>query len=215
MLVKKKLVFQTSQPLKTFSSAVVGAGFGWYNHFVNYHVDKSFDCSQPDAFMREKFKEWQLPEHETLAMMTAAYVTNYASRHIIEDDFSLYVVVTAGTSNAVDVLHGEKHGFIAAPGTVNTWIFVEGELSDQAFIQAVITATEAKTKAFGECEITDPITNTPATGTSTDSLLVASTQTGTHIEYAGPVTKLGSRIGRAVYEATASAIEHSLKGKQL
>ncbi|MFG6147761.1 adenosylcobinamide amidohydrolase [Halobacillus sp. B23F22_1] len=212
---KEKLLFQTKRPLKTFSSAVVGAGFGWYQNFVNYHVEKSFRCDSPERFMKGKFREWKLPEHETLAMMTAAYVTNYAKRYVYENDFTLLVIVTAGTSNAVDVLHGAKHGFIAAPGTVNTWVFVEGELSEQAFIQGVVTATEAKTKAFSDCKITDQLTGTKATGTSTDSILIASSQTGQHVEYAGPVTPLGRTIGRTVFEATVEAIENSLKGKRV
>ncbi|MCP3027863.1 adenosylcobinamide amidohydrolase [Halobacillus sp. A5] len=211
---EEKLLFQTDRPLKTYSSAVVGAGFGWYQHFVNYHVEKSFSCEAPDELMKEKFKEWDLPEYDTLAMMTAAYVTNYASRCVQEDGFSLLVIVTAGLSNAVDVLYGAKHGFTPAPGTVNTWVFVEGELSEQAFIQAIITATEAKTKAFADCEITDRLTGTPATGTSTDSMLVAATQTGVHLEYAGTITPLGSCIGRTVYEATVEAIKNSSIGKQ-
>ena len=33
-------------------------------------------------------------------------------------------------------------------GTINTWVIVNGELPDEAFIQAMITATEAKTKAL-------------------------------------------------------------------
>ncbi|GGF29501.1 putative ABC transporter ATP-binding protein YvrA [Halobacillus andaensis] len=211
----EKILFQVKRPLKTFSSAVVGAGFGWYQNFVNYHVDKNFTCDAPDRFMKEKFHEWGLPEHETLAMMTAANVTNFAKRYVCENNFTLLVLVTAGTSNAVDVLYGAEHGFVATPGTVNTWVFVEGELSEQAFIQAVVTATEAKTKAFTDCEITDQLTGTMATGTSTDSILIASTQTGEHVEYAGPVTALGSTIGRAVYEATVEAIKNSFQGKRV
>ena len=87
-------------------------------------------------------------------------------------------------------------------GTINTWVIVNGQLPDEAFIQAMITATEAKTKALQTESIKDPLTGTIATGTSTDSLLVAATQQGEFLPYAGPITPLGKLIGHGVYDCT-------------
>ena len=42
----------------------------------------------------------------------------------------------------VNSIHSET-----TPGTINTWIFVNGELTEEAFIQSIMTATEAKVKA--------------------------------------------------------------------
>ena len=51
-------------------------------------------------------------------------------------------MVTAGIGNGVDVtktyLREEKPHI----GTINTWVFINGKLTDEAFIQAMITATE-------------------------------------------------------------------------
>ena len=44
----------------------------------------------------------------------------------------------------------------------------------------------------------DPRTDTIATGTSTDSILVAATQQGSYIPYAGPITEIGKKIGLGV-----------------
>ncbi|MFP3423151.1 adenosylcobinamide amidohydrolase, partial [Bacillus sp. SIMBA_161] len=47
---------------------------------------------------------------------------------------------------------------------------------------------------------------TIATGTSTDSCLVAATQQGETLPYAGPITEVGKLIGTGVFECTVEAI---------
>ena len=42
------------------------------------------------------------------------------------------------------------HTFELTPGTINTWIFVNGELTEEAFIQSIMTATEAKVKVMND-----------------------------------------------------------------
>ncbi|WP_404451236.1 adenosylcobinamide amidohydrolase [Virgibacillus necropolis] len=210
-VTEDKVLIRTTQLLKTFSSALMGGGFGWYRNFINYHVDKNFNSDTPHQLMIEKCSEWGLDAHDTVAMMTAAHLPDYAVRFSTEEKVPILIVVTAGTGNAVDVVHGGNRMLSKQPGTVNTWIFIDGHLSEQAFIQGIITATEAKTKAFSFCGIKDPLTGTLATGTSTDSVLIASTQTGKRLEYAGPITFLGSLIGEMVYAATKEAIEHYIE----
>ena len=61
--------------------------------------------------------------------------------------------------------------------------------------------------------MTDPLTGTIATGTSTDSLLVAATQQGEFLPYAGPITPLGKLIGHGVYDCTVRAIRAYKKAK--
>ncbi len=98
-------------------------------------------------------------------------------------------------------------------GTINTWVIVNGKLSDEAFYQAMITATEAKTKALAEEGIRDLQTNTIATGTATDSLLIAATQQGEEMPYAGPITDVGKLIGHGVFETTVEAIRKYKQSK--
>ena len=71
----------------------------------------------------------------------------------------------------------------------------------------MITATEAKTKALQQEQVKDPLTGTIATGTSTDSCLVAATQQGEELPYAGPITELGKLIGVGVFECTIEALK--------
>ena len=50
-----------------------------------------------------------------------------------------------------------------------------------------------------------------ATGTSTDSIMIAATQKGKPLEFAGTITPLGKLIGKGIYECTIDAIEKSNK----
>lgn len=198
----------SSVPLKTLSSAVLGAGFSWKELFVNRFVSKDYNSDDVEAEYKNYLLKQQIDEEETLGMMTAARLEDASFVEWSTGDISLLVVVTAGVSNAVDVSKAfEQKELFFTVGTINTWIFIKGELSEAAFVQGMMTATEAKVKAMAEEQVLDPISNTIATGTSTDSLMIAATQTGKKLTYAGSITPLGKAIGRAVFEATVSAIK--------
>jgi iron complex transport system ATP-binding protein len=197
--------------LRTMSSGVIGSGVGWYQKFVNRHVDKNYNCSDHRKEMAAFLKTNGFEPSETVGMMTAVFLKDAEYQTYEQDDFSIFVVVTAGVSNAVDASKSEMHSFENMPGTINTWIFVNGELTEEAFIQCIMTATEAKGKVMDAQKVIDVVTGTIATGTSTDSILIAATQQGTCLEYAGTITPLGKLIGKAVYECTARAIDKSRK----
>lgn len=202
------ITIRTDIPFKTFSSAVIGAGFRWGRTFVNRHVNKNYHANDVEAEFSAYLTEHQIDREETIAMMTAAYLEDVCMKKYDDGTLKLLVVVTAGVSNAVDAsrAYSVEH-FAQTIGTINTWVFIEGTLTEEAFVQAIMTATEAKAKAMHDEHILDPDTNTIATGTSTDSLLIAASQTGEHHPYAGTITQLGKAIGKNVYEATILAIQ--------
>jgi iron complex transport system ATP-binding protein len=67
-------------------------------------------------------------------------------------------------------------------------------------VNAVITATEAKTMTLAEWDVRTP-QGDPASGTSTDSVVVACTQIGAELDYAGPATPVGWLVARSVRAA--------------
>lgn len=204
------VALQAKGPLKTLSSAVHNAGMGWYRTFVNRHVDAEYHSDDVQLEMAAYLEQQGFQTTETVGMMTAV-TTEHAEVEEYNGDFgSVLIAVTAGVGNAVDVSEALTRDREHKIGTINTWVIVNGQLPDEAFIQAMITATEAKAKALQTEEIKDPLTDTIATGTSTDSLLVAATQYGEHLPYAGPITELGQQIGHGVYECTVRAI-HAYK----
>ncbi|MEH7245842.1 heme ABC transporter ATP-binding protein [Neobacillus niacini] len=200
-------------PLRTMSSGVIGSGTGWHHAFVNRHVSKDYNCCDHRLEMVTFLKSKGFEPSETVGMMTAVILEDVTYKFFEQDSFSIFVVITAGVGNAIDVSKSEHHSYMTVPGTINTWIFINGELTEEAFIQSIMTATEAKTKALHDLIVMDRVTCTIATGTSTDSILIAATQSGEKLEYAGTITPLGKLIGKAVYECTSEAIQKSQKRK--
>jgi iron complex transport system ATP-binding protein len=196
-------------PLRTMSSGVIGSGTGWHQTFVNRHVNKNYSCSDHRIEMASFLKTKGFEPSETVGMMTAVVLEDVVYRRFTDDGFSIFVVITAGIGNAIDASKSELHSFEMTPGTINTWIFVNGELTEEAFIQSIMTATEAKVKAMHDLQVIDEVTGTIATGTSTDSILIAASQTGEVLEFAGTITPLGKLISKAVYLCTTEAIQKS------
>lgn len=193
--------------LRTMSSGVTGSGVGWHKTFVNRHVSLDYSHENHVEEMTQYLRQHGFEPSETVGMMTAVYLDAVSYRFLQTDDFSLFVVVTAGVGNAVDASLADQHSSAPRPGTINTWIFVNGFMAEEAFIHAIVTATEAKVKALQQLEVKDPVTNTLATGTSTDSILIAATQRGAELHYAGTITPLGKLISRGVYDCTIEALE--------
>lgn len=84
------------------------------------------------------------------------------------------------------------------PGTVNIVVAVPVALTDAGLVNAVITATEAKTQALLEAGY-------PCTGTASDAICIAApSPAGGDDEgelFAGPRSEWGARIARAVHAA--------------
>ncbi|KZE64291.1 hypothetical protein AWM68_14475 [Fictibacillus phosphorivorans] len=208
---KELMVFSSPFPLKTLSSALIGGGFQWASTFVNRHVDKNYYIDDAHNEYRNYLKEKQFNPHDTIGMMTAARLGDASVVSIQKEDFALLIAVTVGTGNAVDAAQSWIRKEEATVGTINIWIFIEGVLTDEAFVQAMMTATEAKTSALSTYNVLDPLSKTVATGTSTDSICIGSTQSGTHMRYAGTITPVGKAIGKGVFEAIGQAIENYRK----
>ena len=188
-------------------------GQGWYKTFVNRHVDSQYNAEDVKEEMAKYLEAHDFRLTETVGMMTAV-TTEHVEIGEYEGEFgTVLVAVTAGIGNAVDVSQAIPRDEAPRIGTINTWVIVNGELPDEAFIQAMITATEAKAKALQTENVKDPVTGTIATGTSTDSMLVAATQQGAFLPYAGPITELGKLIAHGVYECTVRAVQTYKKAK--
>ena len=204
---------QTSFPLKTVSSAVHNAGFGWFQTFINRTVEITYMIENAHEELKQYLEKHGFSPTNTVAMMTAVAAKNVIVREFSSSVGSIVVAVTAGVGNAVDVSKAYERQELPHIGTINTWVFVNGTLTDEAFMQAMITATEAKTKALAVENILDEISNTIATGTSTDSVLIAATQKEPFFEYAGTVTGIGKLIGRGVFETTRLALQDYKRAK--
>lgn len=208
------VALQTASPMKVVSSAMHNPGFGHYTHLMNRTVPITYDERQPHQELQRFLQAQHFPHDKTVAMMTAVQAKFATIRDFTYEGIHLVIMITAGLGNAVDITRAFHREEQYHAGTINTWVLINGKLSDEALFQAMISTTEAKVKALVDEGITDPTTGTQATGTSTDSLLIASTEEGDYHQYAGPITMLGKVIGYGVYETMCEAVRKYKKDKE-
>jgi len=107
------------------------------------------------------------------------------------------VDATVGISHPTWAAQPGESGEAVSPGTINLVVQVPVGLDPGAAVNAVVTATEAKTQALSAHGV-------PGTGTATDAVAIL-WPAGTAMErFAGPRSQWGSRIGEAVYRAVWS-----------
>ncbi|WP_320938973.1 adenosylcobinamide amidohydrolase [Lysinibacillus capsici] len=208
------VALQTASAMKVVSSAMHNPGFGYYTHLMNRTVPITYDERQPHQELLQFLQAQHFPHDNTVAMMTAVQAKFATIRDFTYEGIHLVIMITAGLGNAVDITRAFHREEQYHAGTINTWVLINGKLSDEALFQAMISTTEAKVKALVDEGVTDPTTGTQATGTSTDSLLIASTEEGDFHQYAGPITMLGKVIGYGVYETMCEAVRKYKKDKE-
>ncbi len=94
------------------------------------------------------------------------------------------------------------------PGTINTMLFINRELTPGTLVRTIVTATEAKTSVLQELDIPSRYSEGLATGTGTDQVGAACMlDTGKPLTSAGKHSKLGELIGLTI----RSAIRQTLK----
>lgn len=209
---RSQLIHLTSaRPLRVISNGVIGEGLEWAQHFCNFHVEQDYVCSNPREDVRRWLREANIPAEHTVSMMTAIDLEDAALVEGQQDNISFLVLATAGVGHAVDIVHHSSVFDQRHVGTINTMVFIDAHLTDGALVNALMSATEAKVKTLADLNILDRETETLATGTPTDSLLIAATQSGTPTPYAGSKTTIGKGIGRYVSQAIRKAIQNNIK----
>ncbi|HFQ95021.1 MAG TPA: hypothetical protein ENK30_00460 [Anaerolineae bacterium] len=199
------LILRSAAPLRILSSAVVGGGFTRARIILNRHVSKHYDNPDPAADLRA-FAVARGIHEPFVGLMTAVYLHKTQVVTLAEDDLRLDLVMTAGFSNvtAAGLSPPASRIHPASPGTINLILLIDGDLSPAAMVNAVITATEAKTHTLLTWGLPTPDGH-PATGTSTDAVVIACTGRGPRLPYAGPATPIGHLIARAVRQALAAS----------
>jgi iron complex transport system ATP-binding protein len=196
----------SEDPLAVLSSAVVGGGTTETREIINLHVDDQYDGELPEDDLAAVAAELGVRE-PFVGLMTAAYTEH--ARCAVESSGGLTVaaVVSIGLSNTSNagvtppIGAGPADGAAApGPGTINVILLIDARLTPAAMVNAVMTATEAKAMALADWDVRTP-EDDPASGTSTDTVVVACTGRGEELCYAGPATPVGWLAARATRAA--------------
>jgi adenosylcobinamide hydrolase len=198
VVIDKTAVRVTSvQPLTVLSSAVVGGGLCRARDIVNVHVDKHYDGASPKDDLAA-FADSCGIVGAFVGLMTAACTEHARAVSESRDGITVVAVVSVGLTNTSNA--GITPPLAASAGTINAILLVDAELTPSAMVNAVITATEAKTMTLAEWDVRTS-DGDPASGTSTDSVVVACVQDGAGLSYAGPATTVGWLVARTVRAA--------------
>jgi adenosylcobinamide amidohydrolase len=204
-----RIVIKSAEPLESLSSAVYGGGFAFADRFVNWKVPLSYNCSDPVHDIGTMLDRWGYSRNATVGLMTAAKLTHASIVEAEGDRFSIVCCTTAGVGNAARAGTARPVFPAYTAGTINSIVLIDGRMTSSAMVNAVITATEAKAAALSDLGVIDPYNELVATGTTTDTIVIAANQSehygGVHA-YAGAATTLGNMIGRIVYETVYEAI---------
>lgn len=183
------LVWRFAAPLTVASTASCGGGIGERSWVINAQVGHDYARHDLDAHGLE------LAAAEGLAgagvvMFTAAHVRDvrYAS------DAQVDVAATVGLTHPTWAADAPDAVPAPAPGTINIVATMPVRLTAAALLNALCTATEAKTQALLDADV-------PGTGTPSDALTIACPVDGPPEPFAGPRSVWGARLARAVHAA--------------
>jgi adenosylcobinamide amidohydrolase len=142
---------------------------------------------------------------DAVGLLTSRRLDRYVEARALSHSISAHAVATVGLSNAVRV--GDPTGAAApAAGTINVLCAVSARLSEEAALEALAVAAEARTTAVLEAGIASRFSPGRATGTGTDCLVLAWPPHGTPHQYAGKHTAVGQVVGGAVLEAVRTGV---------
>jgi adenosylcobinamide amidohydrolase len=187
-------VWRAGPGCRMIASGVAGGGIGERAWVLNAQVPGAYDRMDPAEHIAELAARVGLAG-AGVGLLTAASVTDVVER----EDEGVRVAATVGlrVPTWAAVPRGTVDREVSPvwrPGTINIIVSVPVPLGDAAYVNAVITATEAKTQALLEAGI-------QATGTASDAICIAAPTRGEPEDFAGPRSLWGARIARAVHAA--------------
>lgn len=190
---------------RAISWAVYGGGISVPRYVVNHTIAKNTWVEDSRTYAKSVASKLLLPADKTIVMMTSVKQRFAGYAECWHGGLSVQTFATVGLGNSLAA--GDPASGSSQPGTINLIVPVAATLTDEALIECVAIATEAKLAFLFEHDIKSVISKRPATGTGTDCITIVSLGIGEKLSYAGKHTKLGELVGRAV----ASAMDDSLR----
>ncbi len=189
------LVADLGAPHRALSSAVLGGGMGVVRTWLNLQVPADYARTDPGDHLGEVAAALGL-DGPVAGMLTAADVARRtAARRPLAR-----AIATVGIGQPLAAA-GRRPRSVPRAGTINLLVVSGVALTDAALAGALLTATEAKAQALADAGVRARNHDGPATGTATDSVLVACPAHGAPEPFAGPATRAGADIAAAVHRA--------------
>lgn len=185
---------KAATPLATASSALVGGGLAVVDAILNVHVPKGFACADSTAALAA-FARRHGVTGPYVGMLTAAWTEKAETATARRGALTALAIATVGLSNAITA-GVSPPAAEALASTINTLVIVDGGADPAALVNALMTVTEVKTLALIEAGVKGADGH-PATGTSTDAVVIAATHRGARQRFGGPISDLGWVVAQA------------------
>jgi adenosylcobinamide amidohydrolase len=189
---------------RMISTGVLGGGLGPREWVLNAQVPGAYARTDPAEHLRELARGLDLTG-PGIGLLTAAQVTDLVQR----EDEGVQAAATVGLRVPTWAAAPPGRPDPELAGTINLIVALPVPLSGAAFVNAVVTATEAKVQAVLDAGFA-------GTGTATDAVCVAAPiGPEREEEFAGPRSAWGARIARAVHAAVrAGAVGYAATLKE-
>jgi adenosylcobinamide amidohydrolase len=174
----------------------------------------------PDSDARRLMRETlvRVGRPDAVGLLTARDVRRFEEEHLERDGVRARCVVTVGLGNALAAGDPTTTSATTATtartrviaGTINVLCAVSAALSEEALLEALALATEARTAALMSACIPSVVSGRAASGTGTDCVVIAAPAArgsqGAPLPFAGKHTPCGSAIGAAVHAAVERGV---------
>lgn len=149
------------------------------------------------VLLRERMIELGAPD--AVGLLTSRDLDAFADISISHGDAHARCIATVGLGNALRA--GDLPGPAARIGTINLLCHVDVPLTEEAVLEAMSIATEARTAAVLDAAVASRRSGLRSTGTGTDCIVIASPLASRPEAYAGKHTRVGHLVGAAVEDA--------------
>jgi adenosylcobinamide hydrolase len=201
------LAVLSESELSTISGAIHNGGFQRTRAIINTEVPETYGDRKlhddPVAFIVTSAQKMEIPAN-FVGMITAAKIKNFSIVKKKTNNLAVSVVATAGCSHAESA--GETIKVDEIEGTINVIVLVDSDPTESCLVAMLATAVEAKAAAMLDLDIRSRYSGDAATGTITDSVVIAATKRGPKIFLGGPASELGQMVGHCVRQAVKEAI---------
>jgi len=189
------LVWRLSRTMLCAATTVVGGGVGLRDWALNAEVTHDYDRVDVEQHVAEIAETFKL-RGSGVGMLTATQV----QRRQRSSDSGVEAEVTVGISHpAWAAAEDDDNGPANSTGTINIVVFLPVLLGEGALLNALTTATEAKSQALWDARVA-------ATGTPSDAVCVFCPVDGDSAPFGGPRSSWGSRLARAVHQAVLAGV---------
>jgi adenosylcobinamide amidohydrolase len=186
------LVWRFAAPELTASTASCGGGLGARSWVINAQVASDYARIDIERHGAELAALAEL-SGDGVVLFTAASVRGVRQA----EDGGVHVDATVGLTHPTWAADASDESAAPVPGTINIVARLPVRLGEAALLNALCTATEAKSQALFAAGV-------PGTGTASDAVTVSCPANGPVEPFAGPRSTWGARLARAVYETVAA-----------